>query len=397
MHWISRSAQGASWNPSQALALTEPDGTVTLHGEGLGPKLLAVEARSRGFAPHEERIEIDVAGDTRRDVVLHPGSVIAGTLVDDAGRPIDAARASAAALNLYAVADAGGDWQSASWTGSGRFEITGLAHRSYTVRAWSPRWSTIERRDVWPGSVELALALKLRHDPRDVGDHMAEIHVEVFDAATGAPVALDLLDVRAVEVEDASPALDDGDFAPIWLLPYVAQVMQVEDTTDTSAPPPHLWVEDGLAPGRYLVCAHVGGFAPAYLGPIELAEREIASGLSIRLARGATLEGTVVDGAGRGIEGATVALAGRGELSRRYVGELDREIRSTAGRGNQPYATVRTDAAGRFTLKNVPCGAALDVVAVHPEREPAAVAAPARDEGSHVKGVVVRMSRARER
>ncbi len=137
------------------------------------------------------------------------------------------------------------------------------------------------------------------------------------------------------------------------------------------APPANAFIYEGLEPGRYVVRVFADGYAPTLVGPLELRAREIAAGFTLRLARGATVSGTVLDADGSPLANARVHMVGEGALSQEHLAKADRELRSTGGRGLQFRSGVTTDAQGRFTRSNVPTDRPLRLYVLHPEREPA--------------------------
>ncbi len=373
LHRIVRNANAVQWWQQQSAAQSEADGVATLQGEGLGRRLLAVDARAAGFAPHYESLELSAAGATHLEVVLERGVEIVGTIVDLSGAPISRAQLGEWNTSLYATHFDRNVWYSAEFEEPGRFRIPALARAPHELHFQHERWSSFTLHDVVPGEGELRLQLKLKDDPTDLGTHRAELHGRLVDAASGAPVPRDALATWLEHLPDDSPALVDGDFAPLVMESVVAQVAAGFTAEGDQPPPPpaNAFIYDDLAPGRYAVRVRVSGYAPTLVGPLELREREIASGIQVRLLRGATVEGVLRDEHGGPVVGAYVLPLGEGELSRRRLADLDRDVRSSGGRGLVRTSAVRTDAQGRFSLANVPTDRALRLCAVHPEREPA--------------------------
>jgi RNA polymerase sigma-70 factor (ECF subfamily) len=373
LHWIARNADAVQWWQQQSAARSEADGAATLEGEGLGRKLLAVDARDAGFAPHFESLELSAPGATHFEVVLKRGVEIVGTLVDLNGAPLSRSQLGEWNTPLYATGVDRNVWYAAEFLGPGRFRIPALARAPHELHFQHERWSSFTLHDVVPGEGELRLQLKLKDDPTDLGTHRAELHGRLVDAASGAPVRSGALTTWLERVPDDSPALVDGDFAPLVMEAVIVQVAAGFAAEGDQPPPPpeNAFIYDDLAPGRYAVRVRARGYAPTLVGPLELGEREIASGIQVRLLRGATVEGVLVDEHGAPVGGAYVLPLGDGELSRRRVAELDRDVRSSGGRGLVRNSAVRTDAQGRFSVVNVPTDRALRLCAVHPGREPA--------------------------
>jgi len=311
-----RNADGAAWNRQLAGGPTDAAGEVTLSGEGLGARLLSIDARSAGWAPLDLRLELDAA-EVRRDVVLRPGVELAGTIVDELGLPVPAESGA----RLHAVAADPNRWFEAELFEPGRWRIPALAAAPHTLRSQSTLWSSFALEGLVPGEdVELALQLKAKHDPTDFGLHGAEIHGTVLDAATGEPIPLDELETWPVRIEDASPGLVDGDWAPLFLGGVMAQRLAI-DARGPAPPPRFRFVHDGLAAGRYGVRVYASGYAPAFAGPFELDPRDIAANVVVRVAGGASLAGLVRNESGRPLADAFVLVLGDGALSREKLAQ----------------------------------------------------------------------------
>jgi|GEM_PF-1470690 len=96
----------------------------------------------------------------------------------------------------------------------------------------------------------------------------------------------------------------------------------------------------GLAPGRVQVLAEHADHAMAESGSFFLKAGQHRKGITINLAVGGAISGTVVDGAGQPMEGARVALYTKN------AGPRDRALRR-----------ARSDADGRFAFEGVSVGA----------------------------------------
>ncbi|MCC7012438.1 MAG: sigma-70 family RNA polymerase sigma factor [Planctomycetes bacterium] len=368
---IVRNSFGDAWSEVQVSAQADERGELILAGEGLGLRLLGIDARDADCAPWCERLETLQPGTTRREIVLERGLAIEGRIVDERGLPVGPERINRGWVALYATAHDRNQWYQAEVTEPGRFRIPALAREPHTLHFQHDGWSPFTLHEIEPGGEPLQLALKLRGDPTDRGNHDIEIHGAVFDAADGRPLELEALDVFGERLADDSPALRDGDFAPLFLKQLRAQVFQMElDPAAPAPPPPHTFVLTLDEPGRYLVCVRRAGYAPTYVGPFELGPRAVIGPLDVHLERGVTLRGQVRDAAGRALGGAWIAALGPGQASRAELAELEREIRSTAGRGLLPGMAVSSAADGRFEFSNLPRGHALALFALHAEFEP---------------------------
>jgi RNA polymerase sigma factor (sigma-70 family) len=388
----------AAWLNREAGATADGSGVAHISGEVLGPKLVHVDARAQGFAPRRERLAIDTAKHFERVVSLDTGVTLAGTILDELGQPLSADKLGMQSVKLYATSDDPNDWLEARIPEPGRFEIPALARGPHTLHFRGDPWSSFTRDGVMPGGAPIALRLKLQTDVADVGTHDAELHGTAVDAASGAPIPLDFLDAWVETIAADSPAIVDRDFGLMGMSARTAQVMQIEGALDVAPPPPpHTFVFDGLERGTFMVCLHVSGYAPALAGPFELGDREIRAGIEVRLARGATVEGVVLDASGRPLEGAVVTVLGPGELSRRALSSLDDDVRSTDARGYRSSPGVRTDATGHFSLAHVPIDRPLHLVALHAEFEPLEAAQLVSGGVAKIEGRELRFTRPRAR
>jgi RNA polymerase sigma-70 factor (ECF subfamily) len=265
-----RNAEGQSWLDRDDSAQTDASGMAVLAGERLGPKLLRVDARAFGWAPFTERLELAQAGEHRRDVHLTRGLEVRGSIVDHQGQPCARNVLGGPAIALYATADDSNEWYAARVDDDGHFTIPALAAKPHRVRFHSEVWSPFTLRDVRPGGELLAIELKLRHDPTERGTHDAELLGSVVDAASGAPVELDLADVFVERIADDSPALRDRDVAPLFVGRRRPQTFQSElNPYAPPPPPPHTFSISLDEPGRYLVCVQRRGFAPNFAGAVR--------------------------------------------------------------------------------------------------------------------------------
>jgi RNA polymerase sigma-70 factor (ECF subfamily) len=362
---------GAStWLDHETGATCDANGFVRLKGSRIGPKVVRVERRDDGFAVLRERVELSAPGALTREFRLARGTEIVARILDENGAPAAAKAVPATGwVQLYATDGDSNEWFHARVVDPEHVAISALAPVPHTLRFKSESHSSFTLHGVVPGGPPLEFKLKPRGETRDVGTHDAEIHGSVVHAATGAPVALDVLDIDLVSVPDDSPALRDGDWWPLYDRMRIAQVAQIE-SDGVERPPPHTFVHDGLPAGRYLVAVTVMGFAPTFEGPFELGPRDIVGPLEIRLTEGLPVRGRVLEKDGKAAEKAWIAILGPGELSRAELAETDAELRKTGGEGFLYHEPARADAAGSFTISRLPSGRDLRAVALHPEREP---------------------------
>ena len=360
----------SNWLEGETGASTDASGHVRLSGGRLGPKVLRIDARERGFALQRQRIEMPAQGLPPLELRLARGAELVVRVLDTEGRPAAASAVpSSGHVQMYATETDANEWFAASVRDPEHVVVPALAATPHVLHFRSNTHSSFTLRDVTPGGAPLEVVLKPRHDPRALGNHDAELHGAVVDAATGAPVSLDVLNLELVLIPEGSPALLDGDWWPLYAKPRIAQRALVEGD-GTPRPPPNTFVYDGLAAGRYLVAVTAAGFAPTFEGPIELGASEIRGPLEVRLERGGEASGRILEADGTPAGKAWLVILGPGELSRSRLEDTDRELRASGGEGFLYQQPRESDASGRFTLKHLPSGRNLRLVALHPEREP---------------------------
>lgn len=105
---------------------------------------------------------------------------------------------------------------------------------------------------------------------------------------------------------------------------------------------------EGLDPGPYILLVVADGHAPTY-SPGFHVEREVVRGVDVQLQLGASLSGLVVTTGGVPLPGAMVTLHGRDYSEESQMGLFGPALGDP---NNVPAQTARTDAQGRFELRN---------------------------------------------
>lgn len=287
---------------------TSEDGRFSLPGEATDQTL---RAAAPGHLP--ARAEVPSAGKGPRSLTLAlvPAAAAAGVVVDGAGRPVAWARLRArpapgaehaAELKAYSARDGG-------------FRIAPLPPGiAYVVEISAPRFA--------PNVLPLpALSSRApRSGLRVVLESGRVARGKVVDDRS-RPVAGARVSLDRMEGEDSS------------------QRPEGPEPTETDLEGQFLIVD--LAAGRYDLLIESPGFVPAALPGVSIPSqrREVDVG-TIALARGASLEGRVLDSAGEPIEGAEVELKPIGPVA---------------------PTSVRTGVDGRFVLADLAGGARYDL------------------------------------
>jgi hypothetical protein len=104
-----------------------------------------------------------------------------------------------------------------------------------------------------------------------------------------------------------------------------------------------------VKPGKFWLLADAAGYAGGRSTEIAVSQGERREGVEIRLVRGGTVKGRVVDAKGVGISDATVQpeqATTAGNLANPFIGVLTQSMR-------RDVREVRTDSEGRFILPNL--------------------------------------------
>lgn len=336
-------------------AATAADGSATLATRRPGRQLLLVDPRRQGLRAHLQEVVLDRPGEHRLAVQCRPGLELRGRIASTDGTPVEWA-------NVWLEEPETGLYHQTKLGADGSIAFRGLGEGPFTLRVDAYPWSPVARAGVRPGGDPVQVRLKRGDDPRDLGDHMAEIHGRVVDAATGAEVAYapDSFEVRPLLGGDSTLLLDRVEPPP--------PVQRMLDTTPRST-----FHAPGLAAGRWAVCVRADGYAPAVV-EVALAEGEIVGDLRVPLHRGATVHGRLVDAAGAGIAGARVLLLGVGSRADANLQAWDQAVQQQGRRHGSPslVASVgRTDATGTFELRDVTPDCDLRVVGLAQGQAPA--------------------------
>jgi hypothetical protein len=236
----------------------------------------------------------------------------------------------------------------------GAFVIAGLGDGCYTLHAGGQAVSPYERRGVKASDRPIEVRLKRRADPRDVGDHMAELHGELVDAVSGQVVPFTgfQVDIRPLRAGDST-------FGGDRLVPR-GPAQQLESGEEQNS-----FVEVGLAAGKWGIVAMVPGYAVA-IAEFDLRAFEMKIGVRVPLHRGVDVRGRVVDAVGNPVGRAHVFVIGVGGLADECLARWRTLREEDRDRGPDPsHAMISAWSAadGGFHLGNVPANVSLRVVA----------------------------------
>ena len=292
--------------------------------QGLEPgtyELLAQSARVFTTSDTRTGQQVTVARNQHRSGVSlryewDPAKAISGRIADPRDEPLGEVRVRAedspghTAVSVLTDAD-------------GTYKIELDADGLFTVLVNTHAYATQRREGVPAGTRNVNFVLQ----PRGF------IEGRVVDARTGSPVTKFQLHGRSAkpvgdldEIFGHRVKSDDGSFRLKW-----------------------------VEPGGVLLYVEAKGYAPARVLVPKVPPGGATKGVVVRLSRGASIEGVVVDMAGKPVAGAQVTLEG----------QEDERLRTGYISGGPILNTV-SDGAGRFVFHALDTGSDL-VTATHPD------------------------------
>ena len=280
--WTGPSATFAQWSAranwlefADGRQRSGPDGRLRIEGERLGAKRVYVDPPAP-YAPARLSFAVSETGEHTYDVTVADGLTIAGRVEWVGGGPVRGP------LGLHAILGPT-SWKSGTLAEDGTFRLEGLPGGEVRLRL-SPAWSWSESAppstvnlDVSAGTDDLIVRLKRETDPRDIGDHDAEVHGHCIDAQTGERLSIGVWDVglHAVEVPVDRDLQRD-------VLPNLLRIPPVQRMASGNEVQRDTFHKVGLPPGTYLVLTEFRGRGMAFAGPLELEERTVHAGLELR-------------------------------------------------------------------------------------------------------------------
>lgn len=334
---------------AESEAVTDAFGVARLGGRQPGARVLFADGRKLGLRAATVTVAVERPGESSANIELADGLRLQGRAgtVDGALLPW---------ANLWIEDEITCLYHPGSLAADGAFEFANLGDGPFTLHIDSQGLSPVTLTGLRPGAAPIEIALKRSNDVRDHGQHMAELHGRLIDAATGAAVDFGDHDVTVRRVLGGESTL------PMDLVeaPRPVQILVTDERHDAF----HLV---GLTAGRWAVQVNVGGYAAA-VQLVEVRDRELRTDLEVALHRPATVRGRVVDADGKAVAGAFVFVTGFGNRAEQNVtatdlAQQDPSAAPQAERSALACAT-RAGADGAFELDGVPPGVRLRVVAV---------------------------------
>ncbi len=290
---------------------TDDEGSFSLGPVPAGDHMLLVEAR--GYSA--KNVEAPISGrnedEDLGDIVLEIGLAIAGRVTNESGAPIAAAAVTASQPGRGMMSATGDGLVVAETDEEGRFILAGLSPGAQEVRATASGYGNSKPVRVEPGTTGLTLTLKLA----------GSIRGAVVDPES-RPVTSFVARARSSEARGILP-------------------VTVQDAEG-------VFVVDGVPEGEYAVEITSPAFVPEAISSVRVSGGTVTEIGTIRLRRGGSVEGTVVDASADPVPGATIQAFGPGPRAYRME-----------------ESGASSDRQGRFHLGGLMDGKVM-VVASHP-------------------------------
>ncbi len=279
-----------------------PDGPFELRGyaKDYGTAVLPDLA----FAPGEKLM--------RQDLDLPKGFQISGWVVDAQGKPIPGAQVEAQPFSQNRPTPG-----SATSDSSGAFSVLGLDEGQYTVRASAAGFATTEVKPVKAGNREVQVVLERQ------GSIIARV-----TNAQGRPL-------RNYRVEVRTWFEGQDDYGRSTIPP-----VEVRGARNGE------YRISGIEAGNYVLMVEAVGYARSFSPKFTIQnEQEQDTIVRVRMTKGGTITGMVVDSSGKPVKGAAVQT-----LSENYQDNPLVQMLSGLITYNITRKTAVTDSKGRFRL-----------------------------------------------
>jgi len=370
--WTDWYNQGDHLERIDGRVATDVSGAAYFEADGVGAKLVRVKPVRNDLAPFTARFDVGADEAARLVLVAEPACSISGRLVVVDGVFAPTLQNS---LQAYVREPISAEWLFADIADDGAFTIGGLPLGTHRVEV-HPNHASGDDTNWSPAVIEVAITpdmrassghvvrLKRRDDPRDVGDHMGEIHGRLVRAEDGQPLVVDFWDLGLHVAPDVDALVFARDWLPNHVFPGPVQRSsfgpQPEDTD--------VFHMVGLDAGRYVLRCTTSGRASLVHGPIEVSERGIVSALVVPVEPMTRVTGRVFAADGEPLDGAYVMVTGHGPISDEKVAAFAQALRDADGRGwLYGNGTEVKATAGAWEIDGLPSGVEFRLVALHPE------------------------------
>jgi RNA polymerase sigma factor (sigma-70 family) len=353
-------------------AVTDASGAAHFEVDGIGAKLVRVKPVRKDLAPFVTRFDVAADEAARLVLVAEPACSISGSLlvVDGVFAPT-----MQHSLQAYVREPISAEWLFADIADDGAFTIDGLPLGTHRVEV-HPNHASGDDTNWSPAAIEVVITpdlrassghvvrLKRRDDPRDVGDHMGEIHGRLVRAEDGQPLVVDFWAVELDLVPELEPLAFTRDWLPNHVFPGPAQRSSFGPEPDDT----DVFHMVGLDAGRYVLRCTTNGRASLVHGPIDVTEHGIVSDLVLPVEVATRVAGRVFTADGEPLDGAYVMVTGHGPISDEKVAAFEQALRAADGRGwLYGNGTEVKSTAGAWEIGALPSGIEFRLVALHPE------------------------------
>jgi len=306
--------QGAPYDPPDRMtATTDADGFYSLVNVPLGQRMLTVSAPGYGTVVLNGLNFDKEEPPVNRDIELKIGEMIRGRVICQ-GQGIP--EATVQALGFANTAQISRGVTKTDATGAFTFESLTPGDYNLIASARGYRFETANRQRTGTDNVVIE------------GFKEADVCGHVIDAATGAPVTSFTCRMRT----------DNGPDVPTSVTEFV------QDFNDAKGE----FCMTGIPQGPYVIEASAPGYAPSFSAPISVARGQAPGGNVIRLTRGGSISGRVVDSGGKAVPRARITTH-----DREWSDDTFSQMLGSAFPSNVTQVDVRCDESGRFVLSGL--------------------------------------------
>lgn len=390
----------AEWDRSR---IAPPSERTDARGEflipSLGPGEYTVVAREGGRAPGIATVLVESEAAARAEILLSEGGFVTGRLVDPEGRPL-AGRLRLEVVDGQRLAASTSEGIAADAKADGTFALGPLPLGALGIAVSAPRRAmrkvdatTTRRGTVDLGDIVLETGLAIRGRVRDregnglegasvrarlqrpgersLGEATSEAggeyilaglgpgtyrltavlpgHATAYATAQAGGDPVDLVmesggEIAGRVVDASGQPAEDATLAAEWA--GEAESASPGGAFGMAETGEGRFVLRDLAAGRYVVQARAAGKGEASISGVQVVAGKRTEVGTLRLAGGGTVRGTIVDGDGQGVPGATVVA--------------ERDLNNQSG-----DLVGQTGSSGAFEIRGVPAGQ-VSIMASHP-------------------------------